>query len=67
MVGNKLFRLHRWVHFHWLVCDLWAALSQVSPEELTLVHNLRKLVQNDWVRHLSTTRTLVWILFLCST
>lgn len=26
------------------------AACQVSPEELTLVYNLRKLMRNDWVR-----------------
>lgn len=29
-------------------------LHQVSPEELTLVYNLRKMMMNDWVSSVCT-------------
>lgn len=30
--------------------SLSSPVCQVAPEELTLVHNLRKMINNDWVR-----------------
>lgn len=42
--------LHAFSTYRMSYVSVFLAVYQVDPEELTVIHNLRKLMKNDWVK-----------------